>query len=112
MWSATPPECTAATAIDSSLFSLQTIEKCNEICNILGREAVRRRVRHRTHAARKAVLEYLSHVLRRRGLVVDQVGMRRVVQHVAQPGAYERLAERRDLVAGGAFLRKERLAGG
>src|SRR5215472_11492581 len=107
MWSAMPPECTAATDIDSSLFSLQTIEKCNEICNILGGKGVRRRVRHRTHAARKAVLGYSGHVLRCRGLVIDQGGMRWVVQHVAEARAHQRLAERRDFVTRGAFLREE-----
>src|SRR5579862_1552417 len=111
MWSAMPPECTAVAVIDSSLFSLQAIEKCNQICDILRGKTVGRGVRHRTHAARKACLKDSGHILRRRRLVVDQAGMRWVVQYVTEARADQRLAERRDLMTGHAFLGKERLAG-
>src|SRR5580700_11628487 len=111
MWSAMPPAGNAATAIIPLILSLQRGKKCYQVRNVLRREAVRRRIRHRSHAAGISVLQNHGHVLGRRRLTVDQVRVRGIVENVREPGADERLIEGRQLVAGRALLGEERLTG-
>ena len=83
----------------------------DEIGDVLARQSVGGCVGHRADAAGIPALQDFRDVVGRGRIAVDQIRMRRIVQHAFEPRADDALIERSDRVARRALLLEERLTG-
>src|SRR5665213_3066000 len=87
----------------------QAREIRDQVCDVWIRELVHLRARHHAHVALVTGLDDLRDVLRRDGIVVHQLRMRRIVEDLAEPGPDLLLIERPDRVARAALLPEQLL---